>query len=120
MIQPKRDDINRICIQKFIEGISLPYIPEPIDTSHIQLPDDLLDLVELLAKNSHDNWAYQREKKGWTYGPRRDDKKKNNPCLIPYHELPESEKEYDRTLAKEILKTVILLGFRIEKEKKSD
>ena len=93
----------------------MPYIPEPIDTSEIQLNDDLLELVELLAENSHDVWAFQRKKRGWTYGHKRDDKKKNNPCLVPYNELPESEKEYDRTLAREILKTIILLGYKIEK-----
>jgi hypothetical protein len=93
----------------------LPYIPEPIDTSEIQLNDELLELVELLAENSHAVWAFQRKKRGWTYGPNRDDKKKNNPCLVPYNELPESEKEYDRTLAREILKTVILLGYNLEK-----
>jgi hypothetical protein len=93
----------------------LPYIPEPIDTSGIQLNDELLELVELLAENSHDVWAFQRKKKGWTYGPERNDKKKNNPCLVPYNELPESEKEYDRTLAREMLKTVILFGYKLEK-----
>lgn len=116
IIQDKKDYITTIYTLKFIEEISLSYIPEPIDTSEIQLNDGLLELVELLAENSHNVWAFQRKKKGWTYGPHRDDKKKNNPCLVPYHELPESEKEYDRTLACEILKTVILLGYKLEKE----
>jgi ryanodine receptor 2 len=34
---------------------------------------------------------------------------------VPYEELPENEKEYDRNTAMETLKAIILLGFRIKK-----
>ncbi len=50
---------------------------------------------------------------GWTCGPHRDDAKKQNPCLVPYEELPESEKHYDRLMAMETLKTIVALGFQI-------
>lgn len=33
---------------------------------------------------------------GWTYGPERNDTLKQHLCLMPYEELPESEKQYDR------------------------
>lgn len=36
------------------------YAPHPIDTSTIELPDELLRLGEYLAKNTHDVWAQQR------------------------------------------------------------
>ena len=72
------------------------YQPTPIDTSAVQLSPDLLELTELLAKNTHDIWARQRMKDGWRFGPVRDDAKKEHPCLIVYEELPESEREYDR------------------------
>lgn len=92
------------------------YVPQPIDTSDIQLPEELEALVEKMAKNVHEVWAETRIKQGWTYGPERNDKQKKHPCLIPYEELPEEEKEYDRGTSVGTLKLILKLGFRITKE----
>lgn len=92
------------------------YIPSPIDTSDIELTDDLKQLVEELARNVHDIWATGRLNDGWTYGPERNDILKQHPCLIDYSELPESEKEYDRNTAMETLKMILKLGWKIEKD----
>ena len=91
------------------------YNPKPIDTSDIVLTDDLNELVEQMAENVHDIWAQSRMQQGWTYGPERNDELKHHPCLIPYGELPEVEKNYDRDPAVETLKLILKLGFRIEK-----
>jgi len=91
------------------------YNPQPIDTSSVKLSSDLLELTELLAKNTHDIWAKQRIAEGWRYGTERNDTKKLHPCLVPYEDLPESEKEYDRNTAMAALKVILKLGFRIEK-----
>ena len=91
------------------------YKPAPIDTSDIVLPEDLKALAELIAKNVHEVWASERIKEGWTLGPERDDVQKTTPCLIPYEELPESEKEYDRLTAFETIKLVVKLGYKISK-----
>jgi len=91
------------------------YTPHTVDTSDICLNEDLNDLVDFLAKNTHENWANVRIKEGWKFGDKRDDARKEHPCLVPYEELHESEKEHDRIVVKELLKTIILLGFRIEK-----
>ncbi len=91
------------------------YEPAPRDTSRVVLPGPIVELTELLAKNAHENWARQRISDGWRYGPRRDDAKKEHPSLIPYEQLPEDEKEYDRRTAMETLKTILALGYRIEK-----
>jgi hypothetical protein len=91
------------------------YDPKPIDTFEIRLPADLLELTEKLAENAHDHWARQRLSEGWTWGSRRDDEKKKHPDLVPYAELPESEKDYDRTTAMETLKAIIACGYRIER-----
>ena len=92
------------------------YEPKPIDTNGIELPADLLELTEQIALNVHENWSAGRIAEGWTYGPRRDDEKKMTPCLIPYSELPEEEKEYDRRTALQTLKTIVALGYTIEKK----
>lgn len=92
------------------------YKPEPIDVSGVKLGGEILKLSEVLAKNTHEVWAAGRIKDGWTYGEKRDDGKKQTPCLVPYEELPESEKEYDRATALETLKLIVKLGYKIEKE----
>ena len=92
------------------------YQPTPIDTTKVFLPQDVLEIGELLAKNTHDTWAAQRLADGWRYGEQRDDAKKLHPCLIPYEELPEEEKEYDRKTATEALKLLVAMGFIIEKK----
>jgi len=92
------------------------YIPKPIDTENIRLPEHLLELTEKIAENVHENWSAARLKEGWVYGPERSDREKTNPCLIPYDQLSESEKEYDRIAAMQTLKLIVSLGYRIEKD----
>jgi ryanodine receptor 2 len=91
------------------------YVPKPIDTSEVKLTPDLLVLTELLAENVHDTWAAQRITEGWTLGPERNEAEREHPCLVPYRELPEMEKEYDRKTAMNTLKAILALGYRIEK-----
>ena len=91
------------------------YTPKPIDTSDVQLNEDLLELTEKIAENVHDVWAEGRIRQGWTYGEQRDDSKKTTPCLVPYGDLPEAEKEYDRNTALETLRLIAKLGYRIER-----
>jgi hypothetical protein len=89
------------------------YVPKPLDTGDVQLPDGLQELMERLAENTHEVWAAQRIAEGWTYGPSRNDAAKKHPCLVPYDQLPESEREYDRRTAAEVLKAIVTLGYRI-------
>ena len=91
------------------------YQPRPIDTSKFDLSDDLGKLIEDLARSNHDNWAQQRLKEGWRYGPRRNDGEKQHPDLVPYDELPDSEKVYDRNSVIETLKAIIALGYEIKR-----
>ena len=92
----------------------MDYNPMPIDTSNVELPKEILELSEQLAKNTHDVWAKSRMQQGWTFGETRNDEKKETPCLIAYEELSENEKEYDRNTAIETLKLIIKLGYSIK------
>lgn len=94
------------------------YNPKPIDTSDVVLDNEILDLCEQIAENTHEVWSAGRIKDGWSFGEKRDDEKKHHPCLIPYDELPESEKEYDRNTSMETLKLIIKLGYKITKAEK--
>lgn len=91
------------------------YEPRPLDTSDIKLSDDLVALTERIAENVHEVWAKGRISEGWVYGPIKDSKLKITNQLVPYDELPESEKEYDRNTAMETLKMIIKLGYRIQR-----
>lgn len=92
------------------------YSPKSIDTSDVKLPIELEELVEEMSKNVHEVWAETRIRQGWTYGEQRNDKLKKHPCLVPYEELPEDEKEFDRNTCRGTLKLIIKLGFKIQKE----
>ena len=92
------------------------YVPQPIDTSEVQLPAELDELVEKIAENVHEVWAQNRLDEGWVYGEERNDVLKTHPCLIPYDELSELEKAYDRNTAMETLRLICKLGFKITKE----
>ena len=92
------------------------YTPKPEDTSAVVLDEEIRTLSELLAKNTHEVWSAARIREGWTYGPKRDDVKREHPCLIPYEELPEEEKEYDRKTSQETLRLILKLGYKIVKE----
>ena len=91
------------------------YTPTPVDTTNIQLPEELMALAEAISKNVHEVWAQNRIREGWTYGPVRDDQKRQTPCLVPYDQLPEEEKAYDRNTAFGTLKFIVSQGFEIHK-----
>jgi ryanodine receptor 2 len=92
------------------------YQPAPIDVSRVILPPSIEMLTEKLAENAHELWALNRLRQGWTYGSSRDDDRKQHPCLVPYDQLPESEKEYDRIAAIQTLKAILALGYRVEQD----
>ena len=91
----------------------MAYEPQPLDTSDIQLSPELLQLTEQLASNTHEVWARQRVKDGWTWGKARDDAARHHPGLVPYDELDESEKQYDRSAALETLKLIQAIGYKV-------
>ena len=92
------------------------YNPQKVDISNVTLPDDLIQLAEQLAEQVHDVWAATRIAQGWTYGPVRNDIEKKHPCLVPYADLPEEEKIYDRNTSVETLRFIIDSGFRIVRD----
>ena len=93
----------------------MTYHPEPLDSGAIALPDELRELTELLARNAHDVWARLRFAQGWRWGPERSDATKEHPSLVPYEDLPESEKQADRDTAIGTLRAIIALGYSVEK-----
>ena len=91
-------------------------LPKLEELGDVKLPSELEKFIEDLAKQEHEVWAQSRMEQGWTYGPERNDQLKHHPCLVPYEELPEVEKAYDRDTAVGTLKLIQKLGFTITKE----
>jgi len=126
---PKSNDIQIFPIASFVEaweatgGICTTafqpddktYHPKLIDLKHVKLPEGLEELREAIAENAHDTWALERQSEGWTYGLKRDDSKLETPDMVPYAQLPESEKQYDRIMAEDTLRLLTALGYKIEK-----
>ena len=96
------------------------YNPKPIDLSDVELTEDLNELREAIAENAHDVWAVERQAQGWTYGEQRDDNKKETPCMVPYSQLPDSEKKFDRDMAMNTLKLVRKLGYDLVKREETE
>lgn len=126
---PKSNDIQTFPIATFVEAwettgglctTAFPpdtkvYNPKLINLAHIELPEGFDELREAIAENAHDTWALERQSEGWTFGPKRDDTKLETPDMVPYSQLPESEKQYDRKMAEDTLKLLIALGYKIER-----
>lgn len=43
----------------------------------------------------HEKWYTYKESFGWVHGPKKDEDNKTHPCLVPYADLPENQKQKD-------------------------
>jgi len=71
------------------------------------------DEIETMAKVEHLRWSWERRLGGWTYGTSKDDVLKTHPCLVPFEQLSESEKEKDRELVKLIPGFLMDLNYEV-------
>ena len=69
--------------------------------------------IELLAEMEHGRWSAERASQGWSLGPVRDDTAKRTPYLVPYADLPEAIKEYDRAPVREIPGLLAGIGYQV-------
>lgn len=93
------------------------YKPEPISAEHVVLSDEILELVERLAENAHDIWALERLRDGWKFGLERDDTRRQHPCLVPYAQLSERDRDYDRSMVVGSIQAILFLGFTISRSR---
>ena len=92
------------------------YKPQPLDTHEIILPDSLNPLIEALAKNTHNVWAKEKIRKGWTFGMSElvDKDQKRSPHLVPYEQVATRIKETNRESAAECIRALQLFGLFVE------
>lgn len=96
-------------------GRKKTYKPQPIDTTEIVLDEEILALTETLARNTHDVWALRKLSEGWKPGKTLSNEQMTTPHLVPYEELSEEIKQYDRSTAVETIKLIIALGYEVRK-----
>ncbi len=72
------------------------------------------DMLESLARTEHDRWMAEKIRTGWIYAPQRDNTKLHHPLLIPFHDLPEAEKEKDRAVVRHIPALLSKAAYRVK------
>jgi RyR domain len=72
-----------------------------------------IDEVELLARMEHDRWCRERTAGGWTYGPERDAAQRVSPYLVPWADLSEEIREYDRNTVRALPQFLASAGFSV-------
>ncbi|KAL3078921.1 hypothetical protein niasHS_014703 [Heterodera schachtii] len=90
-----------------------PFVPCPVDTAHIALPNFALEAHLRFAENLHELWAMRKVDLGWTYGEVRNEQTKRHPCLTNFERLPDTEKAYNVSLALDTMRTIEALGWHM-------
>ncbi|XP_069065087.1 ryanodine receptor 3 isoform X1 [Pleurodeles waltl] len=94
--------------------------PKPINTANLTLPEKLEYIVSKNAEHSHDKWAYDKIHSGWKYGISLDENVKTHPLIRPFKTLTEKEKEIYRWPVRESLKTMLAMGWMLERTKEGE
>lgn len=91
------------------------YTPAPASLDDVELPKGISELVETMAAHNHDVWAESKIKKGYSFGYVTSDEAMTHCDLIPYEDLTEEKKQYDRDTSLGALKLILSLGYTITK-----
>ncbi|XP_058255383.1 ryanodine receptor 3 isoform X8 [Hemibagrus wyckioides] len=94
--------------------------PRPINTANISLPEKLEYITHKYAEHSHDKWSAEKVVLGWKYGDSIDEKAKTHPMLRSYKSLTEKEKEVYRFPVKDSLKSMLAMGWSIDRTKEGE
>ncbi|XP_064847730.1 ryanodine receptor 3-like [Oncorhynchus masou masou] len=94
--------------------------PKPINTANMSLPEKLDDIANKFAEHSHVKWSSEKVTAGWKMGECVDDDAKTHPLLKPYKSLSEKERETYRWPVKESLRSMLALGWNMERTKEGE
>ncbi|WP_250033861.1 RyR domain-containing protein [Paractinoplanes maris] len=94
----------------------MSWVPDLHDTAALTLPPAVVTDLEQLAEHVHNVWGSKRLADGWRYGPERSTAERTMPSLVPYADLPEDERDYDRELVTETVKMLLRLGYRVSRD----
>jgi len=69
--------------------------------------------VEVMSEMEHGRWNVERLRAGWRLGPKRDSTNKITPYLVPWKELPEGIKKWDRDAVRNWPKVFAQAGLEV-------
>jgi hypothetical protein len=76
--------------------------------------------VEILGRMEHDRWMDDLRKRGWRYAPgKKDPAKKTHPCLVPWEQLSDEVKDYDRNFIRELPKILAEVDLQVYRANKT-
>ncbi|XP_069958037.1 ryanodine receptor isoform X5 [Cherax quadricarinatus] len=93
-----------------------PYMPTPIDTTDVQLDQDIQDLIKKFSEHYHDAWASRKLESGWSYGDTYSIEEKLHPRLKPFNMLSDYERERYREPVRDAIKALLAINWNIEYE----
>ncbi|XP_017311642.1 ryanodine receptor 3 isoform X2 [Ictalurus punctatus] len=110
---------NTLVKQASVDGQG-NFDPKPISTANISLPEKLDYIANKYAEHCHEKWSSEKFALGWTAGEKVDDQAKTHPLLKQYKALSEKERETYRYPVKESLKSMLAMGWTIERTKEGE
>lgn len=99
-------------IPKKVEALGYQIVPLEDCPENLRVVGFRDDQIETLARIEHSRWIEERLAKGWTAGERNHEAK-TTPYLVPYDELEDSIKEYDREAVRQMVPLLERAGFAI-------
>lgn len=98
------------------EGLVLESVKGKADNSAFNFKEDACKaMVERMAEKEHGRWNVERLREGWRPG-KRDDTKKIHDCLVPWEDLPDDIKDYDRDSVKSWPELLGKVGIKIQEK----
>lgn len=87
----------------------------PSTEDEVSLIEFSAEEVELLARDEHQRWVEERTAGGWTFGPEKDHVRKISPYLVPWEELSEDVKDYDRQFIRRLPANLAKADYKIRR-----
>lgn len=76
--------------------------------------ESMVELIDALAKERHNQWCKVMTRNGWEYGPDVDIENREHPGLLDWVDLHPVERAALSVIAAEIVKVIHALGYKIE------
>ncbi len=73
--------------------------------------------IECMSVIEHQRWVDERTTQGWKLSPMKDVDKKLSPYLVPWEQLPEDIREYDRNVVRGMPMFLAKAGFQVYRMK---
>lgn len=102
-------EANKVVQQQ--SGESIPELDDHLRESTLNGVNFVLENPTVTPEQQHENWCKFKVAEGWRYGHTKDFDKKEHPCLVPYHQLPEIQQRKDAVFRATIEQVMKIYGF---------